>query len=243
MSPDVAHILSDCSSGTKSEIIKNKLRRRKENILNDAVKSNKIHLQSTDLNIRDYSSKRHGDTQSGMQLGEVSHSPVNRNDQTVLPSNIGQEFTVIHETSKIDINAGDTFKGNNDYSLTNMETADSTKNKEKPIYGQARPVIQTAGVDVQQKKLFAKNRQKADERLDYKGQKDVLITIGLIILLLNIFMSPLNFVVFLELINGEYLSRKAKFGLMFMTLMNSGINPVIYAFRIKPFSLNFISFV
>ena len=234
MSPDVAHILSDCSSGTKSEIIKNKLRRRKENILNDAVKSNKIHLQSTDLNIRDYSSKSHGDTQSGMQLGEVSHSPVNRNNQTVLPSNIGQEFTVIHEKSKIDINAGDTFKGNNVYSLTNMET-NSTKNKEKPIYRRARPLIQTAGVDVQQKKLFAKNRQKADERLDYKGQKDVLITIGLIILLLNIFMSPLNFVVFLELINGEYLSRKAKFGLMFMTLMNSGINPVIYAFRIKPF--------
>ena len=67
-------------------------------------------------------------------------------------------------------------------------------------------------------------------------QKQVLVTIGIILLMSNIFMVPLCLTTCLELINDGLLSRKVKFILVSIALMNSGINPIINALRIKPFS-------
>ena len=69
----------------------------------------------------------------------------------------------------------------------------------------------------------------------FKGQRDVLITIGMILLVLNICMTPLNALVIIEIINKTLLTRNVKFILMGMALVNSALDPFIYALRIKPF--------
>ena len=69
----------------------------------------------------------------------------------------------------------------------------------------------------------------------YKRQKDVLITIGLILLVVNIFMTPLNIIVLIDLIDFNLLGRNIKFGLFTFSFMNSALNPFIYSLRIKPF--------
>ena len=73
------------------------------------------------------------------------------------------------------------------------------------------------------------------QSLMYSGQRDVLITIGLILLVINIFMTPLNAVILMELVNVELLTRKLKFSLVCLSFMNSALNPFIYSLRIKPF--------
>ena len=82
-------------------------------------------------------------------------------------------------------------------------------------------------------------KHKSRRRLGYNGQKRVLITIGMILLVVNIFMTPLNLMVVIELINKELLSRRTKFVLLAVSLMNSALNPIIYALRIKPFKAAF----
>ena len=76
---------------------------------------------------------------------------------------------------------------------------------------------------------------RTSRRLGIKGQKEVLWTIGMLLLVLNIFMTPLNFLCIIELINDGLLTRQVKFILMALSLMNSALNPVIYTLRIKPF--------
>ena len=69
----------------------------------------------------------------------------------------------------------------------------------------------------------------------YKAQKEVLITIGLIVLVQNIFMTPVNVIVLIELINVDLLDRKVKFSLFLFSFMNSALNPFVYSLRIKAF--------
>ena len=71
--------------------------------------------------------------------------------------------------------------------------------------------------------------------LTFQKEKEVLCTIGILLILLNIFITPLNLFLLMELINDGYLSRKVKFSLMFMALINSGLNPFVYAFKMEPF--------
>ena len=66
-------------------------------------------------------------------------------------------------------------------------------------------------------------------------EKEVLCTIGIILILLNIFITPLNLLFVTELIHDGFLSRNTKFVLMFLALVNSGLNPLVYAFKMKPF--------
>ena len=93
--------------------------------------------------------------------------------------------------------------------------------------------------DVANKTHKGKTRQqltrKSKGNLGMRGQKDVLITIGLLLLVLNVFMTPLTFLVVIESLNVDLLSRKVKFIVMVFALMNSALNPFIYIFRIKPF--------
>ena len=89
---------------------------------------------------------------------------------------------------------------------------------------------------INQSGLKKELKQDSSSRtLAIKGQRDVLVTIGLLLLVLNVFMSPLNAIVIFELINDGLLTRKVKFGLFALSLMNSALNPVIYTLRIKPF--------
>ena len=96
------------------------------------------------------------------------------------------------------------------------------------------------------RKPFARLNRRASKhrnsrRLGYKRQRRVLITIGMILLAVNIFMTPLNLLSVIELNNGSLLTRKVKFSLMALALMNSVFNPVIYSLRIRPFRHAFVS--
>ena len=87
--------------------------------------------------------------------------------------------------------------------------------------------------------FLRKTNGKTDDNLGYRDQKDVLITIGLIVLVMNIFMTPMNFIIFAELFSESLLSRKVRFALLALSLMNSALNPFIYALRVKPFKKAF----
>ena len=78
-------------------------------------------------------------------------------------------------------------------------------------------------------------KEHKSRKLGIKGQKDVLCTIGVLLLVLNIFMTPLNFLVIIELISDNLLTRKVKFILTALALVNSALNPIIYTLRIQPF--------
>ena len=67
------------------------------------------------------------------------------------------------------------------------------------------------------------------------GQKRVLLTIGILLVCLNVFMTPLNLLTLFEFLHTGYLSRRVKFIFMNMAILNSALNPVINVFRIKSF--------
>ena len=71
--------------------------------------------------------------------------------------------------------------------------------------------------------------------LNSQKEKEVLCTIGMLLILLNIFITPLNLLFVIELIHDGFLSRKVKLSLMSLALINSGLNPLVYAFKMKPF--------
>ena len=81
---------------------------------------------------------------------------------------------------------------------------------------------------------FQKAENK-DRKLGVSGQRDVIITIGLLLIILNVFMTPLTFLAIVESLNAQLLSRQVKFIIMILALMNSAINPFVYIARIKPF--------
>lgn len=77
----------------------------------------------------------------------------------------------------------------------------------------------------------------------YAEQRQVMITIGIILMVLNISMTPLDVSFALERSTANELSRKAKFIMVSMSLLNSAINPLIYAFRIRPLRESSVRFV
>ena len=94
-------------------------------------------------------------------------------------------------------------------------------------------------MELNKKPFFRLNRKATKHRngkqLGFKGQKEVLITIGMILLAVNIFMTPLNMLVLIEIIIDGFLTREIKGVLMSLSMMNSALNPIIYILRIKPF--------
>ena len=94
------------------------------------------------------------------------------------------------------------------------------------------------------KKAFVTLNRKAskheiEKKLGFRGQKEVLVTIGMILFVVNIFMTPFNLLIVFEALNGGDLSRETKSIIMSMSLINSALNPVIYTLRIKPFRVAF----
>ena len=63
----------------------------------------------------------------------------------------------------------------------------------------------------------------------------MLITIGLILLVVNVTMTPLNLLFVIELLSHGFLSRELKLIMVSFAMMNSAFNPGIYALRIKLF--------
>ena len=71
--------------------------------------------------------------------------------------------------------------------------------------------------------------------LSIQMEKEVICTIGILLLLLNICITPLNLLLVIELNLDDFLSRKVKFIILSFALINSGLNPFVYAFKLKPF--------
>ena len=89
--------------------------------------------------------------------------------------------------------------------------------------------------DKGQKRGHQRNAENKDGKLSVSGQRDVIITIGLMLIILNVFMTPLTFLALVESLNAQLLDRQVKFIIMILALMNSALNPCVYIARIKPF--------
>ena len=72
-------------------------------------------------------------------------------------------------------------------------------------------------------------------RLGWEKQNRVLVTFGILVLSLNVFMGPLSSMVIIEMIIDGPLSRDVRFVFVAMAMLNSGFNPIINTWRIKPF--------
>ena len=70
-------------------------------------------------------------------------------------------------------------------------------------------------------------------------QKRVLVTFGILLISLNIFMTPLDFLGIIELLRNEPLSRRGNVvsSSVIMAMLNSALNPAINLWRIKQFRL------
>ena len=75
---------------------------------------------------------------------------------------------------------------------------------------------------------------KAQAEAKVKDEKSVIITIGLFLLVLNVFMTPVSMIAIIELFATSPLSRQVKFSMVIFPLINSIANPIIYMLRIKP---------
>ena len=103
---------------------------------------------------------------------------------------------------------------------------------------QANKSIEDRGTKDHGRKSKGRNFKKAENKegkLGVSGQRDVIITIGLLLIILNVFMTPLTFLAIVESLGAQLLSRQVKFIIMILALMNSALNPFVYIARIKPF--------
>lgn len=87
------------------------------------------------------------------------------------------------------------------------------------------------------------SRRKTLVRQNIADHRRVFVTIGIILLVLNVCMTPLDMVFVIEWKSATLASRATKFVLLATSLLNSAINPLIYAFRIRPFRKACITFI
>ena len=80
-----------------------------------------------------------------------------------------------------------------------------------------------------------RSTRPCNNRLGLERQRRLLITIGILLISLNVFMTPLDFTFIVEFLHSGYLTRKVKFIFITMAVLNSALNPVINILRIKPF--------
>jgi hypothetical protein len=73
------------------------------------------------------------------------------------------------------------------------------------------------------------------QRSNHKGLRRVFLTVGIILIIMNVCITPLSLLFVIEGVTVDHLSRKLKFTIVLVSLLNSAINPVVYAFRIKNF--------
>ena len=76
-----------------------------------------------------------------------------------------------------------------------------------------------------------------NNRVGLEKQKHVLVTFGILLISLNVFMTPLDFLAIIEMFNNGPLPRSVRFVCAMMAMLNSALNPVINIWRIKPFRL------
>ena len=68
----------------------------------------------------------------------------------------------------------------------------------------------------------------------WKQQKRAMVTFGILLMSMNIFMTPLDFIGIIQMITGP-LSRGVRFLFVTMAMLNSAFNPLINIWRIRPF--------
>ena len=68
-----------------------------------------------------------------------------------------------------------------------------------------------------------------------KEQKGAVITIGILLLVLNVFMTPVLVIPFINMQTSDPLGGSMKLIMALFPLLNSMINPLVYFFRIKSF--------
>ena len=78
--------------------------------------------------------------------------------------------------------------------------------------------------------------QTSNGSVGWKKQNRVMVTFGILLMSLNVFMTPLDFMVIIQMITGP-LPRGARFLFVTMAMLNSACNPIINIGRIKPFRL------
>ena len=77
--------------------------------------------------------------------------------------------------------------------------------------------------------------QTNNNRLGLERQRRVLVTFGILLTALNLFMTPLDFMTIIEIIRNRPLSRSVRIVFVTMAMLNSALNPVINIWRMKPF--------
>ena len=80
-----------------------------------------------------------------------------------------------------------------------------------------------------------RNSQTNNTRLGPEKQMRVLVTFGILLITLNIFVTPLDFVAIIEMIRNRPLSRSVRYVFVTMAMLNSAFNPIINIWRMKPF--------
>ena len=78
------------------------------------------------------------------------------------------------------------------------------------------------------------SNQTSNTRLSWVQQQRAMVTFGIMLMALNVSMTPVDFVAIIEIIVGP-LSRGVRFVFVTMAMLNSAFNPLINVWRIKPF--------
>ena len=100
--------------------------------------------------------------------------------------------------------------------------------------------FQAPAANTRENKTCGENKQGGNQtcnsRVGWKTQNRVMVTFGILLMSLNVFMTPLDFIVVIQMINGR-LSRGVRFLFVTMALLNSAFNPIINIGRVRPFRL------
>ena len=118
-------------------------------------------------------------------------------------------------------------------------TGPSTSNEAKSNCGDSTDKhLQTHGINTCSS---SRNRSKVEQnqtnisRLGWEKQNRVMVTFGILLVTLNIFMTPFSFLTFFEMFSNGRVSRGFRFTIVAMAMLNSAFNPLINVWRIKPF--------
>ena len=111
----------------------------------------------------------------------------------------------------------------------------STANESKSDSGDSTDKnFQTHAVNSRNTSKVEQN-QTSHSRLGLEKQKRVMVTFGLLLVSLNVFMTPFDFFAVFEIFNNGRVSRGFRLTFVAMAMLNSALNPLINIWRIKPF--------
>ena len=157
--------------------------------------------------------------------------------KVVVSKNTGSDLSKA-EGNRISLNGGDR---HNDSGYTHkdkrnlFEVKTDTETENEPVKESLKAIEINNSKDILTKLYRNKTETQNFVPGGYRKERDVLCTIGIVLLLLNICITPFNMTLLLELVLDEPLSRKVKFIFIFLALVNSGLNPIVYAIKMKSF--------